>query len=296
MQALIRGHLVRRQAVSALYCVKRIVKVQALARGYNVRRADIGLEVLKIRKDTQCSKSIGSVTSTEAEKLPDNVFVHKLLAASSHAFPLSIRSDFGEPHLAENWLDRWTSSQTVEKGQVKRNTRKSSTVKANDGSTSGSNKQKQGLKKDSKHSLVSAQKPNTWIGGTRLRVAIGTVYCLQHMHQLNPPLAHSSLNTSSVQLTDDYAAKISDLSLLKEIASLLLLDFKSIKPIGITQITVSECRHCHYSKHNHNLQETHQTITVNLEPSGYNLTALIFSIKGKLEDCFLHLTVMMFPM
>ncbi|KAI5390394.1 hypothetical protein KIW84_075637 [Lathyrus oleraceus] len=170
LQALIRGHLVRRQAVSALYCVERIVKVQALARGYNVRRADIGLEVLEIRKDTQCSKSVGSVTSTEAEKLPDNVFVHKLLAASSHAFPLSIRSDFGEPHLAENWLDRWTSSQTVEKGQVKRNTRKSPTVKANDGSTSGSNKQKQGLKKDSKHSLVSAQKPNTWIGGTRLRV------------------------------------------------------------------------------------------------------------------------------
>lgn len=50
--------------------------------------------------------------------------------------------------------------------------------------------------------------------GTRLRVAIGTVYCLQHMHQLNPSLAHSSLNTSSVQLTDDYAAKISDLSFL----------------------------------------------------------------------------------
>lgn len=54
---------------------------------------------------------------------------------------------------------------------------------------------------------------------TRLRVAIGTAYCLQHMHQLNPPLAHSNLNSSSVQLTDDYAAKISDLSFLKEIVS-----------------------------------------------------------------------------
>jgi hypothetical protein len=50
LQALIRGHLVRRQAVSALYCVKKIVKFQALARGYNVRCSDIGLEVLKIRK------------------------------------------------------------------------------------------------------------------------------------------------------------------------------------------------------------------------------------------------------
>ncbi|CAI8587835.1 unnamed protein product [Vicia faba] len=181
LQALIRGHLVRRQAVSALYCVKRIVKFQALARGYNVRRSDIGLEVLKIRKDTQCSKSIAAVTSTEAEKLPDNVFVDKLLASSSHAFPLSLSSDLGEPYLAGNWLDRWTrsqfwaplpklkkkpdsafddkniSSQTVEKGQVKRNTRKSPTVKANDGSSSGSNKQKQGLKKDSNHSSVSVQ-------------------------------------------------------------------------------------------------------------------------------------------
>lgn len=54
---------------------------------------------------------------------------------------------------------------------------------------------------------------------TRLRVAIGTAYCLQHMHQLDPPFAHSDLNTSSVQLTDDYAAKISDLSFLNEIAS-----------------------------------------------------------------------------
>lgn len=55
--------------------------------------------------------------------------------------------------------------------------------------------------------------------GTRLRVAIGMAYCLQHMHQLDPPLAHSNLNSSSVQLTEDYAAKISDLSFLNEIAS-----------------------------------------------------------------------------
>ncbi|MCH98263.1 putative LRR receptor-like serine/threonine-protein kinase, partial [Trifolium medium] len=55
--------------------------------------------------------------------------------------------------------------------------------------------------------------------GTRLRVAIGTAYCLQHMHQLDPPFAHSDLNSSSVQLTDDYAAKISDLSFLSEITS-----------------------------------------------------------------------------
>ncbi|KAJ1418378.1 Serine-threonine/tyrosine-protein kinase, catalytic domain [Sesbania bispinosa] len=55
--------------------------------------------------------------------------------------------------------------------------------------------------------------------GTRLRIAMGMAYCLQHMHQLDPPLAHSNLNSSSVQLTDDYAAKISDLGFWNEIAS-----------------------------------------------------------------------------
>lgn len=39
------------------------------------------------------------------------------------------------------------------------------------------------------------------------------------MHQLKPPIAHSNLNSMSVYLTDDYAAKISDMSFLNEIAS-----------------------------------------------------------------------------
>ncbi|KAJ1417707.1 Serine-threonine/tyrosine-protein kinase, catalytic domain [Sesbania bispinosa] len=52
--------------------------------------------------------------------------------------------------------------------------------------------------------------------GTRLRIAMGMAYCLQHMHQLDPPLAHSNLNSSAVHLTDDYAAKISDLSFWNE--------------------------------------------------------------------------------
>ncbi|XP_027361189.1 protein IQ-DOMAIN 31-like [Abrus precatorius] len=181
LQALVRGHLVRRQAVSALYCVKGIVKFQALARGYNVRRSDIGLAVQKIHKDTQCSNSIGVVSSSKAEKLSESVFVQKLLASSPYAVPLSLNGDPGEPSLASKWLDRWTrshfwaplpelkkkldpvsdekndSSQTVERGQVKRNTRKSPAVKVGDGSNSGSNKYKQRPKKDSSHPLPSVQ-------------------------------------------------------------------------------------------------------------------------------------------
>lgn len=45
LQALIRGHLVRRQAVATLCCVMGIVKLQALARGREIRSSDIGAQV-----------------------------------------------------------------------------------------------------------------------------------------------------------------------------------------------------------------------------------------------------------
>ncbi|KAF5752589.1 hypothetical protein HS088_TW01G00504 [Tripterygium wilfordii] len=55
--------------------------------------------------------------------------------------------------------------------------------------------------------------------GMRIRIAMGMAYCLQHMHQLNPPIAHNNLNSSSVYLTEDNAAKISDLSFWNVIAA-----------------------------------------------------------------------------
>ncbi|KAK9057555.1 hypothetical protein SSX86_022391 [Deinandra increscens subsp. villosa] len=47
---------------------------------------------------------------------------------------------------------------------------------------------------------------------TRLRVAMGIAYCLEYLHQLNPPISHKNLKSSSIYLTEDYAAKISDFS------------------------------------------------------------------------------------
>ncbi|KAK4743169.1 hypothetical protein SAY87_001170 [Trapa incisa] len=46
--------------------------------------------------------------------------------------------------------------------------------------------------------------------GTRMRIAMGMSYCLEHMHQLNPPIPHRNLTSSAITLTEDYAAKISD--------------------------------------------------------------------------------------
>ncbi|KAL6526864.1 hypothetical protein OROGR_015954 [Orobanche gracilis] len=50
----------------------------------------------------------------------------------------------------------------------------------------------------------------------RLRIAMGIAYCLDHMHQLTPPIAHRNLNSSAIYLTDDYAAKISDFAFSDE--------------------------------------------------------------------------------
>ncbi|KAL7108919.1 hypothetical protein ACP275_06G143100 [Erythranthe tilingii] len=51
----------------------------------------------------------------------------------------------------------------------------------------------------------------------RLRIAMGIAYCLDHMHQLIPPLFHRNLNSSAVYLSEDYAAKVSDFAFLDEI-------------------------------------------------------------------------------
>lgn len=48
--------------------------------------------------------------------------------------------------------------------------------------------------------------------GMRLRIAMGMAYCLEHMHQLNPPITHNNLNSSAISLAEDYAAKILDFS------------------------------------------------------------------------------------
>uniref|UniRef100_A0ACD5YE05 Uncharacterized protein n=1 Tax=Avena sativa TaxID=4498 RepID=A0ACD5YE05_AVESA len=45
----------------------------------------------------------------------------------------------------------------------------------------------------------------------RLRISMGIAYCLEHMHKLNPPVVPRNFNSTTIYLTDDYAAKVSDL-------------------------------------------------------------------------------------
>ncbi|XP_010491320.1 PREDICTED: protein MALE DISCOVERER 1-like isoform X2 [Camelina sativa] len=49
----------------------------------------------------------------------------------------------------------------------------------------------------------------------RMRIVMGIAYCVEHMHNLNPkPISHTNLNSSSVNLATDYAAKVSDFTFL----------------------------------------------------------------------------------
>ncbi|URE27526.1 IQ calmodulin-binding motif [Musa troglodytarum] len=88
LQALIRGHLVRRQAVATLHAMEGIVKLQAVARGRRVRCTFTGL---KVTTQFSHAKTV-------------------LLASSLLAKSLQIQYDKGDPNSVFSWLDRWTST------------------------------------------------------------------------------------------------------------------------------------------------------------------------------------------
>ncbi|KAH7677852.1 Non-specific serine/threonine protein kinase protein [Dioscorea alata] len=50
----------------------------------------------------------------------------------------------------------------------------------------------------------------------RLRIAMGIAYCLEHMLQIEPPIVPRNLNSSSIYLTEDYAAKVSECVFLNQ--------------------------------------------------------------------------------
>lgn len=115
LQALIRGHLVRRQAVATLRCMQAIVNFQALVRGQRVRLSDAGCQVLKkcttgesMERKQLDSKSKNSFL--RSEKLSRNAFVIKLVASLPTVMPLSLRYDLVEPNSVWSWLERWSSS------------------------------------------------------------------------------------------------------------------------------------------------------------------------------------------
>ncbi|KAL5975472.1 iq-domain [Asimina triloba] len=133
LQALIRGHLVRRQAVATLHSLQGIIKLQALVRGQRVRCSDVGIEIQKIchqveHLDEKPLDSVGANPTFHMEKLMSNAFVKKLLVLLPVAMPLRIQYDRSEPNSAWKWLERWSSALSWEiQSQSKKNPMKPQT-------------------------------------------------------------------------------------------------------------------------------------------------------------------------
>ncbi|XP_042064444.1 protein MALE DISCOVERER 1-like isoform X1 [Salvia splendens] len=53
----------------------------------------------------------------------------------------------------------------------------------------------------------------------RTRIIMGAGYCLQHMHELNPPISHFNLTSKEILLTEDYAAKVADVGFWRELVT-----------------------------------------------------------------------------
>ncbi|XP_020585559.1 protein IQ-DOMAIN 31-like [Phalaenopsis equestris] len=107
LQALIRGHLVRRQAVATLYSLMGIIKVQALVRGQRVRSSGIGLE---ISTKFPCRKDMVVKKLNSKHKLFANVFVVRLVSSPITRMPLRTQYIQCEPNSVFSWLERWTVS------------------------------------------------------------------------------------------------------------------------------------------------------------------------------------------
>lgn len=87
----------------------------------------------------------------------------------------------------------------------------------------------------------------------RTRIMMGVAYCLKYMHQLSPAIAHQNLNSSSIYLTEDYAAKISDFTFWKDLTA---------EKIGTGSYSV----------------KLQQVISVNPESNVYNFGLILFEM------------------
>ncbi|KAG9159770.1 hypothetical protein Leryth_007785 [Lithospermum erythrorhizon] len=108
LQALIRGHLVRRQAVATLHCMQAIIKLQALGRGRKVRVLYPGHVLQEVKPQGAARIELPGIT-VGSQRLMTNAFVMKLHSSLPSAMPLSLQYDPSEPNSSWNWLERWSS-------------------------------------------------------------------------------------------------------------------------------------------------------------------------------------------
>ncbi|KAH7426400.1 hypothetical protein KP509_10G000500 [Ceratopteris richardii] len=138
LQALVRGHIVRRQAGTTLRCVQALVRVQACVRARRVRMSEEGQAVQKKleqrkqlefrpRKSTEgWNSSTGTLEELEAklqsrqeaaakrERALSYAFSHQLWKSSQKQNSLVINGMHDESHWGWSWLERWMAARPWE--------------------------------------------------------------------------------------------------------------------------------------------------------------------------------------
>ncbi|TVU16457.1 hypothetical protein EJB05_40023 [Eragrostis curvula] len=95
LQAVIRGHLVRRQAAESLQCLLGIVKMQGIVRAHQAQQS--------------AGKFQDTVLHPSNEKLLSNGFALKLMDNMSTSKSTHIKCDPSESDATWKWMERWTS-------------------------------------------------------------------------------------------------------------------------------------------------------------------------------------------
>ncbi|CAE6064302.1 unnamed protein product [Arabidopsis arenosa] len=118
VQAVIRGHLVRRQAVATYSCIWGIVKVQALVRGKKARSSETVAQLQKTITETETSETLQGSTYSWMENPTKLSMIDKLLVSSPTTLPLKIQYSPEDPNSAKVWLGRWTQLQVWAPGPL----------------------------------------------------------------------------------------------------------------------------------------------------------------------------------
>ncbi|XP_010554325.1 PREDICTED: protein IQ-DOMAIN 31-like [Tarenaya hassleriana] len=108
LQAVIRGRLVRRQAIATYSCIWGIVKLQALVRGQKARSSDDGLQLRERFTEARKSETLQESACSWMENASKLSIIDKLLVSSPTALPLKLQYDHENPNSAKVWLARWT--------------------------------------------------------------------------------------------------------------------------------------------------------------------------------------------
>lgn len=137
LQALVRGHLVRRQAVGALRCLQAIIRLQALVRGRQVRMSEQGLAIqgkLGHRhrhnrprgNELERKRSTGFVANgaSQPEKLLANAFARQLLEHAPKTNSLRIDCGPDDSNSGWVWVARWMSAYPLKYSEETNNTSK----------------------------------------------------------------------------------------------------------------------------------------------------------------------------